>query len=83
MARRFARMGGITGEDKFAQGEWGPDARGVPLLTDAVLGFSCNVTHVTVAGSHCIFIGQILDIVQQDGGALIYEQSGFHRLERI
>lgn len=83
MAQRFAGMGGITGEDKFAEGDWRPDPRGLPLLSGALLGLSCEVTNATEAGSHCIFIGRIMGVVQQDGAALIYQQSGFHRLERI
>ena len=83
MARRFAGMAGVTGADKFAQGDWHPDARGLPLLHSALLGFCCEVTAATKAGSHCIFIGRITAITHQTGAALIYEQSGFHRLERI
>ena len=83
MAQRFAGMGGVTGEDKFAEGDWRPDPRGLPLLSGALLGLSCEVTNATEAGSHCIFIGRIMGLVQQDGAALIYQQSGFHRLERI
>ena len=83
MAQRFAGMGGVTGEDKFAEGDWRPDPRGLPLLSGALLGLSCEVTNATEAGSHCIFIGRIMGVVQQDGAALIYQQAGFHRLERI
>ncbi len=83
MAQRFAGMAGVTGDDKFALGDWHPDARGLPLLSDAVLGLSCKVTNATEAGSHCVFIGQILGISQQDGAALIYERAGFHRLAPI
>ena len=83
MARRFAGMSGVTGDDKFALGDWRPDGRGVPLLSDALLGLSCKVTKATEAGSHCIFIGQIVGISQQEGAALIYERAGFYRLAPI
>lgn len=83
IALRFAGAGGVTGEDKFAAGDWITDARGLPLLTEASLSFSCDVAEVTEAGSHSIFIGQITGLMLGAAPALIYEQSRFHRLQAI
>lgn len=80
VAMRFAGQGGVTGEDKFAAGAWGEDARGMPILRDSVVSLSCEVTERMEAGSHSVFIGRIVAIETGEGAALIYEQSRFHRL---
>lgn len=83
IALRFAGAGGVTGEAKFTQGRWSQDARGLPLLSEATLNFSCNVTEMMQAGSHTVFIGQIIGLTQNDGAALLYEQGNFHRLSPL
>ncbi|GAB4347558.1 MAG: 4-hydroxyphenylacetate 3-monooxygenase, reductase component [Oricola sp.] len=80
VAMRFAGQGGVTGEEKFAAGDWSEDFRGVPLLRDSVVSLSCEVTEHMEAGSHFVFIGEIVAIETGEGPALIYEQSRFHRL---
>lgn len=80
LALRFAGAGGISGEDKFAEGTWLTDSAGVPLLAEALVGISCDVTEAVTAGSHQVFIGAIRDIRLGDGAPLVYEQARFHRL---
>ena len=80
LAMAFAGATGATGEAKFTTGNWQADARGLPHLTEALLGFSCEVTEQVSAGSHEIFIGQVVSIRHGEGAALVYEQSRFHRL---
>ncbi|WP_299868600.1 flavin reductase family protein [uncultured Hoeflea sp.] len=80
LAMRFAGADGVTGEDKFAKGSWTEDSRGLPLLGEALIGFSCEVSEMIEAGSHTVFIGEIVDIRLSDGAPLVYEQSRFHRL---
>ena len=83
LAMRFVGAGGTTGDDKFAAGDWGADAAGLPVLADARVAFSCAVAETLTAGTHQVFIGQITAIAQREGAALIYEQSRFHRLDPI
>lgn len=83
LALRFAGAGGITGGDKFAAGTWTPDARGLPLLEEAVVALSCDVTARVDSGSHAVFIGQIMGIRSQPRPALVYEQARFHRLAPV
>lgn len=80
VAMRFAGAGGATGEEKFALGDWQDDPQGLPILADARVAFSCEVAETIAAGTHQVFIGQITDIAQGSGAALLYEQSRFHRL---
>jgi flavin reductase (DIM6/NTAB) family NADH-FMN oxidoreductase RutF len=83
LAMRFAGADGVTGEDKFAEGDWVEDERGLPLLGEALIGFSCNVSEMVEAGSHTVFIGEIMQIRNSDGAPLVYGQSRFHRLEPL
>lgn len=83
IAMRFAGAGGVTGEDKFLAGNWRQDVRGLPLLSEAVVSFGCEVAETIEAGSHAIFIGTITEITFGTGEPLLYEQSKFHRLQPI
>ena len=83
LALRFAGQDGITGEAKFAEGRWIDDARGLPLLDEALIGLSCDVSETMEAGSHTVFIGEIMHIRLGEGAPLVYEQSRFHRLEPL
>lgn len=80
LALHFAGQGGVTGEDKFLSGDWRDDPFGLPILSSATVAMSCQVTSQLQAGTHRIFIGQIRGLAHNDGAALIYEQSRFHRL---
>ncbi|WP_421848875.1 flavin reductase family protein [Oricola sp.] len=81
VAMRFAGQDGVTGEDKFAAGNWRKDGRGLPVLADSVVSLSCEVTETMEAGSHSVFIGRIDEIATGGGAALIYERSKFRCLE--
>ncbi|MDE4132744.1 flavin reductase family protein [Phaeobacter sp. QD34_3] len=83
LAMQFAGQGGVTGEEKFAWGDWNADSRGLPRLASALLCFSCDVSEATEAGSHTVFIGRITDIAQGEGEPLLYERSGFQCLAPI
>ena len=83
LALRFAGAGGVTGEEKFSIGDWDEDDRGLPILKDALVAFCCEVRERMDAGSHAVFIGQIVDIRLGDGAPLLYERSRFHRLTPI
>ncbi len=80
LAMRFAGAQGVTGGEKFDQGDWRNDAHGLPYLADALVSLSCEVSERIEASSHLIFIGQIGDIRMGDGQPLLYEQSAFHAL---
>ena len=54
-----------------------------PSLTDADLTFCCTVPETLQTGSHGIFISQITSLTHGNAEALIYAQSGFHRLAPI
>lgn len=83
IALRFAGADGATGEAKFSLGTWREDGRGLPVLEEALVAFSCEVTGAMDAGSHRVFVGRIVEIAHGDGKALVFEQSRFHRLQPL
>lgn len=83
LALQFAGQGGVTGEDKFLNGDWRDDPLGLPVLSSATITLSCEVTSQLQTGTHHIFIGQISGLAHSPGAALLYEQSRFHRLSPI
>lgn len=83
LAMVFAGAKGLTGATKFQYGDWQADPYGLPHLSTAAMGFSCEVTEQVTAGSHVIFIGQVVSIRAGEGAALVYEQSRFHRLSPL
>lgn len=80
LAMRFAGAHGVNGPEKFAQGQWVDDERGLPVLEDALVSLSCTVSEVLEAGSHMVFIGTIDAVRFGEGQPLLYEQSGFRGL---
>ncbi|PHR23650.1 MAG: hypothetical protein COA37_06520 [Hoeflea sp.] len=83
LALRFAGADGVTGKDKFAEGHGLEDMRGLPFLGEALIGFSCDASEMVEAGSHTVFIGEIMDMRISEGAPLVYGQSGFHRLKPL
>ena len=83
VAMTFAGADGKTGADKFATGNWSRCPVGQPRLGDALASVSCTVIATTDAGSHSIFVGSIEDVAFDQGEALIYAQSKFHRLTEL
>lgn len=82
LALTFAGAGGVTGAEKFHTGDWQDGAHG-PRLTTAIASFSCAVSEQVDAGTHTIFIGQVVAIATADGAPLLYEQSRFHQLQPL
>jgi len=80
LALRFAGAGGVTGDEKFATGDWRADDKGLPYLADALLSMSLDVTEQTEAGSHVVYIGQIRSVRFGQGEPLLYERSAFRAL---
>ncbi len=82
LAMTFAGAGGLTGAEKFREGDWQDSAHG-PRLTSAIASFSCEVGEQVNAGTHTIFIGQVVAVATADGAPLLYEQSRFHQLQPL
>lgn len=64
-------------DERFASEDWATGAQGVPLLRDALVSFACRVVQSVDCGTHTIFVGEILEIHQQDQRSLLYKSGEF------
>jgi flavin reductase (DIM6/NTAB) family NADH-FMN oxidoreductase RutF len=68
------------GEDpdaRFEGDDWTEGAQGVPLLDSALVSFACGVAQRIDCGTHTIFIGEIVEIRQQERRSLLYKCGAF------
>jgi 3-hydroxy-9,10-secoandrosta-1,3,5(10)-triene-9,17-dione monooxygenase reductase component len=59
---RFVARATPAGADRFAGLDWNVGRGGVPLLTDALATFECEIVAEHPAGDHWIVIGRIDDL---------------------
>ncbi|MBU9360746.1 flavin reductase family protein [Burkholderia multivorans] len=60
LAKRFAGADGAKGEAKFTTARWVTLKTGAPILKDALAAFDCRVIERVNAGSHTVFICQVV-----------------------
>ena len=64
---------------RFAQVRWSRLASGSPVIDGAMVSFDCRITHTHEAGSHSIFICEVVGLQQSEHGAgLVYFNRGYH-----
>lgn len=68
--------------ERFAAGRWSVAATGAPVLEDALAWLDCSVHSRHAAGSHELYIGEVLAsaVPRPDGPPLIYWNRGYRRL---
>lgn len=79
IAEVFAGVGKLPPEERFARGKWEPGESGSPALVGSVATFDCAVYRSYTAGSHRIFVGEVLQCREGDGEALLYSRRQFGR----
>jgi flavin reductase (DIM6/NTAB) family NADH-FMN oxidoreductase RutF len=62
---------------RFQSNDWCSGAEGVPLLREALASFACRVVQQIDCGTHTIFVGEVLEIHQQDQSSLLYKDGAF------
>jgi flavin reductase (DIM6/NTAB) family NADH-FMN oxidoreductase RutF len=79
IAERFAGMDGVEGDDRFRGiGEWGELSTGAPVLKGCPVSFDCRLVTELAAGTHTIYIGQIVDIALDAAAVpLVYADGNF------
>lgn len=84
LAQAFGGMLGLGQAGRFAMGRWRVAQAGAPVLTDALVSFSCRVTQLIEHTSHLIVIGLIEHAEQAEGAcvqpSLIYHRGAFVQL---
>src|SRR5271154_5857085 len=73
IAERFAGMDGVEGDQRFHDmGEWATLSTGAPVLKGCPVSFDCRLVARVAAGTHTIYIGEIVDLVLCAGGAFVH-----------
>lgn len=77
------RFAWVKDEDRFAEGDWGTAVTGAPVLLDALAWLDCKVDARHDAGTHTIYIGEVLasSVVRPDEPPLIYWNRGYRWLK--
>lgn len=65
IASRFAAR--MEPEERFGRGAWTQLETGAPILESAAAAFDCRIVQTVEAGSHSIFLGEILSIAVRGG----------------
>ncbi|SKA32037.1 NADH-FMN oxidoreductase RutF, flavin reductase (DIM6/NTAB) family [Enhydrobacter aerosaccus] len=79
IAERFAGMHGIEGDDRFKDlGDWSTLTTGAPVLKGCPVSFDCRLVTKVPAGTHTIYIGEIVDLaLDANASALLYADGTF------
>src|SRR5882757_5097305 len=79
IAERFAGMDGVEGDERFKDmGDWSTLTTGAPVLKGCPVSFDCKLVTEVAAGTHTIYIGQIVDIALDAAApALLYADGAF------
>jgi flavin reductase (DIM6/NTAB) family NADH-FMN oxidoreductase RutF len=72
-------MDGVEGDARFVDlGDWRSMATGAPVLAGCPVTFDCRVVNTTVAGTHTIVIGEIVDVSLDSANMpLLYAEGAF------
>jgi flavin reductase len=73
------------GKDRwdFTCGHWEDSPSGSPRVVDAIATFDCRVHDVITAGTHRIYIGEVLAVTTDDGAPLVYAAHAYGRPEPV
>lgn len=79
LAERFAGMDGIEGDERFRDmGEWTTLTTGAPVLKGCPVSFDCKLVTELSAGTHTIYIGEIVDVALHETALpLLYADGTF------
>lgn len=79
LSNRFAW---VKDEDRFAVGNWTTARTGAPVLADALAWLDCRIHAQFVAGTHTVYVGEVLElgVPIPDALPLVYWNRGYRHL---
>ncbi|MGI9480767.1 MAG: flavin reductase family protein [Hyphomicrobiales bacterium] len=83
LADRFAGRESSGEPYVFDNGVWRREFTGAPVLPGAVAHFDCSLASVHDAGSHRIFIGQVLHIESTENKPLVYTAREYQQITQL
>jgi flavin reductase (NADH)/flavin reductase len=77
IADRFSTT--LSGEEKFAVGDWTTLDTGAPVLASAIAAFDCRLINVVEVATHAILVGEVQGLTLHPSGAdpLLYVDGGY------
>ncbi|AUR01684.1 MULTISPECIES: flavin reductase family protein [Roseobacteraceae] len=80
VAETFAGRGGVTGDDRFATGQWSAgEALGLPVLAGAT-SLECEVSEIVTTGTHAVIFGHVKGASINGIAPLVYHAGAFRGL---
>ena len=77
LARRFSEAG-LSGPERFAEGEWRKLQTGAPVLSDALAAIDCRLDRIVEHATHAIVIGAAAAVAKGgQSGLLLHWRSRF------
>ncbi len=85
IAERFAGMDGVEGDERFADmGAWKQLTTGCPVLEGCPVSFDCKLVTEVSAGTHTIYIGEIVDLaLDPTATPLLYADGAFVHVDAL
>jgi flavin reductase (DIM6/NTAB) family NADH-FMN oxidoreductase RutF len=80
IAEAFAGLIPELRENRFAAGRWFAMTTRAPALHDALACFDCRVARTFTFGSHCIVVGEVVDVTVGRNMPLVYADRSFCRV---
>jgi flavin reductase (DIM6/NTAB) family NADH-FMN oxidoreductase RutF len=74
VAERFARP---ATEDRFSGLRWHKGTTGAPIIDGALAYFDCTLAEEHTAGTHTVFLGDVVDCGWANGSPLGYFDGGY------
>ncbi|MBS4178947.1 flavin reductase family protein [Lederbergia citrea] len=53
---------------------------GMPVIKDALVNMTCNVHNAVIAGDHTLYIGEVTDLMVQDGEPLAFFNGKYKKI---
>lgn len=83
LADKFAGRPHVGDPYGFDEEHWGYEITGAPVLTSAVAHFDCSLASAHDAGSHRIFIGQVLHVESTENKPLVYNAREYQQITQL
>lgn len=78
IADMFAGRSRVSGDERFAVGEWEASSNGCPVLKDALIAFECRILHLKTVSTHIVAFARVTGVGHgPPGSALVYQDRSY------
>lgn len=83
VSKVFAGIGDNPDADRFLTGDWSTASTGSPILQNALVSLDCVLEDAHVHGTHCIYIGRVVNVQHIDSDPLVYALRKFSKTTEL